>query len=54
MTEFIGPFQTSESHPDAVISLQANFNGKSVWMGFKWSNPECLSKILLNFEKPVF
>jgi hypothetical protein len=50
MTEFIGPIPPSEPSPDAVISLYANFSGKSVWMGFKWSNSECLSKILLNFD----
>jgi hypothetical protein len=56
MTEFGIPLHPSEPLPpskplsDPVISQQAKFNGKLVWLGFKLSNFECLSEFSLNYD----
>ncbi|WP_208909752.1 hypothetical protein [Paracidovorax avenae] len=38
------------SHPvaDALIARDATYKGRRVALGFKWSNPECLSSVSLN------
>jgi hypothetical protein len=50
ITEFGFPLPPSNPVPDAIINQRAKFNGKLIWMGFKWSNSECLSEFGLNFE----
>jgi hypothetical protein len=50
MTEFSIPLPPSSPVPDAMISQRAKFNGKLVWMGFKWSKQECVSQIILNYD----